>query len=96
MDSTDSSIASVDSEGDVTGISEGVAIITATTNDGGYSAYCVIIVEAPEPSSVPVTDIKLNKTYYKLGINKTYTLTANVTPSDATDATVTWSSSNKK
>lgn len=95
-DSTDSSIASVDSEGDVTGVGEGVAIITATTNDGGYSAYCVIIVEAPEPSSVPVTDIKLNKTYYKLGINKTYTLTANVTPSDATDATVTWSSSNKK
>jgi len=42
--SSDTNIATVDSEGLVTGIATGTAIITATTQDGNYSADCEITV----------------------------------------------------
>jgi spore coat protein CotH len=42
--SSDVSIASVSSEGLVTGVSEGVATITATTEDGNFSAECIVTI----------------------------------------------------
>jgi len=38
--SNNSNVATVDNSGNVTAVSEGVATITATTNDGGYTATC--------------------------------------------------------
>lgn len=42
--SSDTSVVSVDGEGRITGISEGMAVITATSNDGGYTASCNVSV----------------------------------------------------
>lgn len=48
-----------------------------------------------EPSSnVPVTGVTLNKRELSLGVNDNETLTANVAPNNATNKTVTWSTSN--
>lgn len=48
--SSDASIATVDA-GKVKAIAEGEATITATTNDGNYSATCIVTVEkGPDPS----------------------------------------------
>jgi uncharacterized protein YjdB len=44
---SDETIATVDSDGNVTAINEGEAIITATTEDGSYSAYCKVAVTTP-------------------------------------------------
>ncbi len=48
----------------------------------------------PEPSSVAVSSIKLNQTTVTLSKGETVALTATVLPENATDKTVTWSSSN--
>ena len=42
--SQDPAIATVDENGVVTGVSVGVTIITATTNDGGFSDECVVTI----------------------------------------------------
>ena len=42
--SSNSSVATVDKSGQVTGISEGVANITAETEDGGFTAVCKVTV----------------------------------------------------
>lgn len=45
-------------------------------------------------SNIPITSISLNKTTATLTVDETLKLTATITPSDATDKSVTWSSSN--
>jgi|GEM_PF-2410046 len=42
--SSDSSVATVSSTGLVTGVSEGIATISVTTEDGGYTASCEMMV----------------------------------------------------
>lgn len=42
--SSDSGIATVDGNGDVTAVSEGVCVITAVSNDGGFVAECSVTV----------------------------------------------------
>lgn len=74
----------------------GTATITAISNNG-KSASCKITVKAkeqPKPSTVEVTSITLNKTNVTLEKGKTTTLTATVNPSNATDKTVIWKSTN--
>jgi uncharacterized protein YjdB len=75
--------------GVVTAVAEGTATVTATA--GGKSAKCEVKVSAKE---VAVTGVSLNKTDLSLYIGDSFTLTATVSPSNATDKTVTWSSSN--
>jgi len=52
--SGDTSVATVDNNGLVTVVGEGMAIITATTVDGNHKAYCV--VNGPSRDEVQVTD----------------------------------------
>ena len=47
-----------------------------------------------EPQDIAVTSVLLDKTYLTLEIGESYTLTAIVSPSYATDKTITWSSTN--
>lgn len=87
--SSNSGIASVSSTGVVTGLSTGTATITATANDGsGKSASCTVTVKQH------VTSISLSETSKTIYNNDKMTLIATVGPSDATDKSVTWSSSN--
>ena len=81
------SVASV-SNGVVTAVAEGSATITATA--GGKSAKCEVTVK---PKVVDVTGVSLNKADLSLYIGDTFTLAATVTPANATDKTVTWTSS---
>lgn len=44
--SSDTSVATVDASGKVTGVKAGTTTITATTNDGGYTAICKVTVNS--------------------------------------------------
>ena len=84
--SSDSAIATVDASGKVTAVAGGNAVITAKA--GNQEAICPVVV------SVPVESVSLNKTELSLEKGNSETLTATITPSDATDKKVDWSSSN--
>lgn len=88
--SSNTKIATVTDKGEVKGLVGGVAIITCTTADGGFSATCVVTVKET------VTSVKLNYDTYNIGIDKTVVLTATVTTETATNQKVTWKSSNPK
>ena len=86
--SSDESIATVDSDGNVTAVSVGDAVITATAADGsGISASCLVTVVP-----TPVESITLSETRWIGFEGDTFTLFASVAPYDATDASVIWSS----
>lgn len=57
--STNDNIVKVDNTGKITGVSQGVAIITATAEDGNFYANCVVTVEDKTPvvTSTPVPTI---------------------------------------
>ena len=42
--SSDTSVATVDDDGEVTAVAAGTAVITATTERGGYTASCTVTV----------------------------------------------------
>ena len=87
-------VATVSPEGVVTAVAAGTAIITATAADGsGVKATCKITVTNPV---IKVTKVTLNKTTASVVKGKTLTLTATVTPTNATNKNVTWKSSNTK
>jgi len=50
-------------------------------------------IEPDDPGAIPVTGISLNQTNLTLNKGQTYTLTATVSPDNATNKNVTWSSS---
>ena len=79
-------IASVDQNGKVTANWQGTATITAYAGD--KTATCTLTV------TVPVESVTLNKTSMELYEGETATLHATVSPWNATDQTVTWTSSN--
>ena len=83
-------IASVDDNGKVTGVAAGEATITVTTEDGGKTATCKVTVSE---TSVAVTGVTLNKTTLTLEAGASETLTATITPADATNQKVSWKSS---
>jgi len=84
-------VASVDTTGKVTAKAIGVAVITATTNDGGYKATCTITVS---DSKVSVTGIELTTTSRNMYAGDQYILQTIIKPDNATDKSVTWTSSN--
>ncbi len=87
--SSDATVAKVSSNGLVTGVAAGTATITATTSDGGYTATCSVTVS----SDIAVTGISLDITSDSLDIDETLQLTATISPEDATNTNVTWTSS---
>ncbi len=78
--------------GVVKGVKAGTATITVTTEDGSFKAECKVTVVNP---TVEVTAVKLNKTSTSIVIGKTEALMATVVPTNATNKTITWSSSDK-
>ena len=86
--SSDASVATVDQNGNVTAVGAGTVTITATAGD--CSATCEVTVTIPV---IPVSGITLSQNAASLFVDEGMTLSAEVTPEDATDKTVTWSSS---
>lgn len=82
------STASVSNEGTVTGISEGKTTIHAKIAD--HEASCEVNVV---PKVIHVTSVVLSETEVKLYPDETHTLTAEITPDNATHKTIEWSSS---
>jgi uncharacterized protein YjdB len=91
--SDNADVATVTASGLVTGVTAGTAAITVTTADGGKTASCDVTV-SPPGDSVPVTGVSLNKTSATISLGASETLTAAITPSNATNQNVTWSTSN--
>ncbi len=85
--SSDTKVAAV-SGGKVTAIAAGTATITAQA--GGKTATCTVTVSN---ATVAVTGISLDCSNLSLIVGESATLAATVSPSNATDKTVTWSSS---
>ena len=71
-------------------VKPGTAYVTVRTYNG-KEASCKITVKA---KNIPVTGIKLNKSNVDLSVGDTAALTATVSPSNATNKSVTWKSSN--
>lgn len=84
--SSDDAVASV-SNGKITALKSGKVTIVAKS--GTCSAECLVTV------SVNTESITLDKTTLSLSVGETATLTVTVKPDDATDKTVTWSSSDE-
>lgn len=87
--SSDPSIATVDSNGNVKGIKTGIATITVTTEDKAKTAICTVNVVSNK-----VTGITLDKTNYILHIGDSLAITPTITPSTATNTNYIVTSSN--
>lgn len=86
--------------GEVTGVAAGVAHITATTKDGGFTASCTVNVSS---SAVAVTGLALSDSEYYFTSDyfadtamdvtaPVYGIKAKVEPATATSSDVTWTS----
>lgn len=89
--SSDTAVATVDQNGKVTAKAVGTTTITATAASG-VTATCTVTVTAPG-QTVAVTGVTVTPATLGLKVNETSTLTANITPSNATNKNVTWSTS---
>ena len=85
------SVATVSASGTVTAVAAGTATITVTTADGDKTASCTVNVST---SAVAVTGVSLNKQSTSLNVGDVETLVPAVTPSNATNQNLTWTSSN--
>ena len=87
--SDDESVATVE-DGEITAVGVGSATITATTEDGDFTATCDVTV-----NPVAVTSVALNKTSTSITYGNTETLTATILPANATNKNIVWTSSNE-
>ena len=89
--SSNETVATVTNNGKVTAKMPGTATITVTTEDGGKTASCDITV-----AIVQVTGVTLNRSTLTMNESTSSILIATILPENATDKSVTWTSSNKK
>ena len=86
--SSDDSTASVDQSGRITAHKAGMAIIYAAATDGsGVKAQCSVTVD------VPVSSVTMSRSSLRIYEGKSYSLSAAVSPDNATDKGIVWSSS---
>ena len=88
--SNDETIATVDDRGLVSALAEGETTITATTEEGSYSATSRITVTP----FIPVTAVTLDESDIELELPKTIThqLTVTLEPENATNSNILWRS----
>ena len=90
--STNTDVAVVSESGLVSAIKEGdVQIIASTTDGSNLSAICEISVNS---RFVSITQIAISPSSAKLAVGETFNLEAQITPGDATNKTINWSSTN--
>ncbi|WP_165750494.1 Ig domain-containing protein, partial [Cellulophaga sp. Z1A5H] len=87
--SSNTSLATVNATGLVTGVGVGSAIITITTEDGNFFANSLITVNTPP---IPVTSVSVDPLSIMITEGNTTMLNEIILPANATDKDVTWSS----
>ncbi|HBY21352.1 MAG TPA: hypothetical protein DEG71_10185 [Clostridiales bacterium] len=95
--SSDESIVTVNSEGEIEGISSGDVTITATTKDGNKKATCEITVVTVE-DDIPIVNVEsvsLDRKIISMKVGENETLTATINPNDATNKNLIWDSNNE-
>ena len=90
--SSNPKIATVSKDGIVTGIKAGTVKITVTSEDKNYTASATIKVIG---KSVKIKSLSLNKTKLSLKKGKSFQIKATIKPSNATNKTLKYTSSNK-
>jgi len=89
---SNTNVATVASDGTVTGKAAGTATITATSSaDSTKSASCDVTVTA---TTVSVSGVTLNHVSITIKAGNTTTLTPTITPDTASNKNVSWSSNN--
>lgn len=87
--SQDNSIAKIDQNGVITGIKAGNTTVTASTEDGNFSASCEI-----EVKNISIKEISLNNYNITLLPTEKESIIAYVYPENAYNKNLIWSSSN--
>ena len=87
--STDSSVVSISEDGIITALQEGSSSVICTAHNG-VSAQCLVTV-----NPAMVSSITLNETEVEMTVGSRLQLEATVLPENATDKSLTWSSSNE-
>lgn len=90
-ESSNEKVATVEN-GIVTCKGYGTAEISATTEDGGFTAVCKVTAERKE---ILPTSITLDKADVTMNVGKTTKLKADVWPTDADNKSVIWNSDNE-
>ena len=90
--SSDASVASVDNSGKVTAVKAGSATITVTTTDGSKTATCSVTVTA---KTIEVNNVGLDKSEMEMVAGDSYQFTVTLKPDNASDKTLSWSSSDE-
>ena len=98
--SSNNAVVSVDANGKVTANAAGTAVITATTANG-KTAQCTVTVTnppapAPQTQVVKVNKISIKGISTKIAAGKKVKLAADIAPSNVTNKSVIWTTSNKK
>ena len=91
--SSDPTVVEVDTQGNIWAHKPGTVTITVTTRDGGKVATVTITVKEDGPSTVAVTGVTLDETLLELTVGQSKSLTATVQPSNASNKSVSWRSS---
>ena len=91
--SSDNNVARV-SDGLVTAVAEGTAIITVVAKDGGLMATCSVVVVDQVPGPVESVSLPAGVTLYLGGTNQRMLIPA-FTPVFVTNEAVTWSTNNR-
>lgn len=118
ISSSDPSVATVTENAKITAIKAGQTTIIATTEDGGFTAKCVVTVnssgtgggtgggggstgggDTPPAQTIPVqrvdiTNVAMDNGIAYFDVGQSIDAIAKITPSNASNRRVTWSSSN--
>ena len=89
--SSNETVATIDETGNVVAKSDGTAIITVTTKDGGKTDKCTVTVVKP---IVKVESVEMSKHELSIAVGDEYLLYAEIFPSNATNKDLSWFSSN--
>jgi uncharacterized protein YjdB len=87
--SSDTRVASIDSNGRLTALASGIAVITVKTDMGATASCTVTVIQK-------ASGLTLNPTEKTIYVGDKFDITATVTPNNASNSNVTFQSSNTK